>query len=58
MKKLRIIQINVIKDGTRANLTADKIITDLEKFRSEMKEKYNAEKILFCMEEIEIEETK
>ena len=53
MKKLRITQINVIKDGTRANLKADKIITDLEKFRSEMKEKYNADKILFCIEEID-----
>lgn len=53
MKKLRITQINVIKDNTRANLKADVIVTDLEKFRSEMKEKHHAETILFCMEEIE-----
>lgn len=53
MKKLRITQINVIKDDTRTNLKADVIVTDLEKFRSEMKEKHHAETILFCMEEIE-----
>lgn len=51
--KLKVTKISVIKDGTRANLPCSEIVPDLEKFRSEMKEKYNAEKILFCMEEIE-----
>lgn len=51
--KLKITQINVIKNETRANLKADVIVSDLEKFRSEMKEKHDAETILFCMEEIE-----
>lgn len=53
--KLKITQISVIKDGTRANLPCDKIVTDLEKYRSEKKKEYEAEKILFCMEEIEDE---
>lgn len=51
--KLKVTQISVIKDGTRANLSCSKIIPDLEKFRAEMKEKHQAEKILFCMEEID-----
>lgn len=51
--KLKVTKISVIKDGTRANLPYSGIVPDLEKFRSEMKEKYTAEKILFCMEEID-----
>lgn len=56
--KLKVTQISVIKDGTRANLPCSEIVPDLEKFRPEMKEKYTAEKILFCMEEIEDESEK
>lgn len=51
--QLKITQISVIKDGTRANLPCNEIITNLELFRSEMRDKYEADKILFCIEEIE-----
>lgn len=51
--KLKVTKISVIKDDTRANLPCSKIVHDLEKFRSEKKKEHEAEKILFCMEEIE-----
>lgn len=51
--KLKVTRISVIRGDTRANLPCDEIVSDLEKFRAEMKEKYEADKILFCMEEIE-----
>lgn len=51
--KLRVTKISVIKEQTMANLPCSEIVDDLEKFRSEMKEKHQADKILFCMEEIE-----
>ena len=56
--KLKVTQISVIKEGTRANLPCSEIVPDLEKFRYEIKEKYGAEKILFCMEEIDDEPEK
>ena len=56
--KLKATQISVIKEQTRANLPCSEIVDDLEKFRAEMKEKHQADKILFCMEEIEDEQEK
>lgn len=56
--KLKVTKISVIKDGTRANLPCSEIVPELEKFRSEKKKEHEAEKILFCMEEIEDESEK
>lgn len=53
--KLKVTKISVIKDGLRRNIYCSYIVQDLEKFRAEMKEKHDAEKILFCMEEVEDE---
>ena len=54
--KLRVTKISVIKEQTRANLPCSEIVDDLEKFRAEKKKEHNADKILFCMEEIEDEQ--
>ena len=56
--KLRVTKISVIKEQTRANLPCSEIVDDLEKFRAKKKKEHNADKILFCMEEIEDEQEK
>lgn len=52
--KVRITRvILVMKDGSKTTIKPNKIVEDVEAYRSIQKNANNAEKVLFVMEEIE-----
>lgn len=52
--KTKITKVMIIEpDGKRTSLRPNKIVEDVEQYRKEIKEQFNAQMVLFNLEETE-----